>query len=79
MTGMTKPNGMGNGNAHTNTNLPIVFAGGGFRHGGYRVFPQTGLGRAPLCNLFLTMLQRFGVETARFGLSTGTLRGLEHS
>jgi hypothetical protein len=69
--------GMGNANAHTNTNLPIILAGGGFRHGQHRAFPQTGAGRAPLCNLFLSMLQRFGVPCNRFGLSTGTLTGLE--
>jgi len=69
--------GMGNGNAHTNTNLPIILAGGGFRHGEYKAFPQSGLGRAPLSNLFLTMLQRFGVATNKFALSSGTLRGLE--
>ncbi|MBI4909159.1 MAG: DUF1552 domain-containing protein [Acidobacteria bacterium] len=69
--------GMGNANAHTNDNLPVVFAGGGFRHGQHRAFPKSGLGRAPLCNLYLSMLQRFGVETQRFGISTGTLRGLE--
>jgi hypothetical protein len=69
--------GMGNGNSHTNTNLPIIFAGGGFKHGGYKVFPTTGLSRAPLSNLFLSMLHRFGVETQKFALSTGTLRDLE--
>jgi hypothetical protein len=31
----------------------------------------------PLCNLYLSMLQRFGVETDRFSMSTGTLTGLE--
>ena len=69
--------GMGNANAHTNNNLPVILAGGGYRHGEHRAFPATGLGRAPLSNLYLSMLQRFGVETPRFGLSTGTLRGLE--
>ncbi len=69
--------GMGNGNAHTNTNLPIILAGGGFRHGEYKTYPATGLGRAPLCNLFVSMLQRFGLETARFGTGSSTLRGLE--
>ncbi|MSU51288.1 MAG: DUF1552 domain-containing protein, partial [Opitutus sp.] len=69
--------GMGNANAHTNTNLPIILAGGGYRHGEHRAFPEKGPGRVPLCNLYLSMLQRFGVETDRFGLSTGTLRGLE--
>jgi hypothetical protein len=68
--------GMGNANAHTNNNLPIVFAGGGYQHGEHRMYPEKGLGRVPLCNLYLSMLQRFGVEVNRFGLSTGTMRDL---
>lgn len=71
--------GMGNANAHTNNNLPMIFAGGGYKHGEHRLFPEKGLGRVPLCNLYLTMLQRFGVETNRFGLSTGTMRDLERA
>jgi hypothetical protein len=69
--------GMGNASAHTNTNLPIVLAGGGFKHGECKVYPLSGRGRTELCNLYLSMLQRFGVETDRFGLSTGTLTGLD--
>lgn len=68
--------GMGNGNAHTNLNLPVVLAGGGFKHGTYQVFPSSGLNRQPLSNLFVTMLQRFGIEQQKFALSTGTLRGI---
>ncbi len=71
--------GMGNANAHTNFNLPMIFAGGGYKHGEHRAYPAKGAGRVPLCNLYLSMLQRFGVETSRFGLSTGTLRGLERA
>jgi hypothetical protein len=29
-----------------------------------------------LCNLYLSMLQRFGAEVDTFGTSTGTLTGL---
>lgn len=65
--------GMGNANAHTNTNLPIILAGGGFAHGEHKAYPQSGLGRQPLCNLYVSLLQRFGVEQDRFGTSTGTL------
>jgi hypothetical protein len=68
--------GMGNGNAHTNLNLPVILAGGGFRHGYYHAFPTSGPGRQPLSNLFLSVLQRFGIEQQKFGLSTGTLRGI---
>lgn len=69
--------GMGNGNSHTNTNLPIVLAGGGFRHGEHKRYPKDSRKRVPLCNLYVSMLQRFGVETDRFSTGTGTLSGLE--
>jgi hypothetical protein len=65
--------GMGNGNSHRNDNLPILIAGGGFKHRGHVVLPSEPRRRVPLCNLYLTMLQRFGVETERFNVSTGTL------
>lgn len=68
--------GMGNANAHTNSNLPIILAGGGFRHGDHKAYPAKGPGRQMLCNLYLSMLQHFGVEVEAFGTSTGTLTGL---
>ncbi len=69
--------GMGNANSHTNNDLPIVLAGGGFKHGEHKQYPKEKSKRVPLCNLYASMLQQFGVETDRFGNSTGTLRGLE--
>ena len=33
----------------------------------------------PLCNLYVSMLQRLGLEVDKFGSSTGTLTGLEAS
>ena len=68
--------GMGNANSHTNSNLPLVLAGGGFKHGEHKAYPEKGLGRQPLCNLFVSMLQRFGVDVAKFGTSSSTLTGL---
>jgi Protein of unknown function (DUF1552) len=68
--------GMGNANSHRNSNLPIILAGGGFKHGEYKAFPDKGLGKIPLCNLYLSMLHRFGVETNSFGASSGTFPGL---
>ncbi len=68
--------GMGDANSHTNSNLPIVLAGGGFRHGRLLSFDKKAPGRPPLTNLFVSMLQNFGVESDRFASSTGTLRGL---
>jgi len=69
--------GMGNANSHTNYDLPIILAGGGFRHGEHKVYPKESHKRVPLCNLFVSMLQQFGVETDSFGTSTGRLTGLE--
>jgi len=66
---------MGDANTHDNTNLPILLAGGGFRHGQHLVFDADN--NTPLSNLFVSMLQRFGVETDSFGTSTGSLAGLE--
>ena len=62
---------LGNANAHTPVDLPIVVAGGGFSHGKHIV--HEGEENGPLCNLFVTMLQNMGVETGSFGQSTGTL------
>ncbi len=69
--------GMGNANSHTNSDLPIVLAGGGFAHGQLLELPEQKNRRIPLSNLFVSMLQQFGVETDSFGKSTGTLTGLE--
>ncbi|MBI1353583.1 MAG: DUF1552 domain-containing protein [Acidobacteria bacterium] len=63
--------GMGNGSSHSNKDLPILLAGGGFRHGEHKVYSEQR--RAPLCNLYTTMLQRFGVETDKFNKASGTL------
>ncbi len=71
--------GMGNANSHTNNDLPIILLGGGFKHGEHKQYPKESRQRIPLCNLYLSMLQRFGVETDSFSTSTGTLSGLELS
>jgi hypothetical protein len=66
---------MGNANAHDNHNLPVLLAGGGYKHGQHLAFDQKQ--NYPLPNLFVTMLQRLGIETDHFASSTGTMRGLE--
>ncbi len=55
---------MGDSNTHDNTNLPILLA---FKHDH----------NAPLCNLFVSLLQRLGIESDTFASSTGTNTGLE--
>ncbi len=62
---------LGNASAHTCDNLPILLAGGGFRHAGHVAFNRKD--NTPLSNLFVRMLQQMGIEMDRFGSSTGTL------
>jgi hypothetical protein len=66
---------LGDANAHSTTNMPTIFAGGGFRHGQHLEFDSKQ--NYPLPNLFVSMLQRMGIEEGRFASSTGTMRGLE--
>ena len=49
---------------------------GGFKHGNYTNYKK-GKSSTPLNNLFLSMLQNFGMEIDSFNTSTGTLSGLE--
>jgi hypothetical protein len=66
---------LGDASTHGVKNMPVVLAGGGFRHGQHLAFDP--VKPPPLCNLYVSMLQRLGVEADRFGSSTGTLTGLE--
>lgn len=66
---------MGNASSHNCKNLPIVLAGGGFKHGQHIAFDQEN--NTPLCRLYVSMLQRMGIETDQFATGKGTLPGLE--
>ncbi len=68
--------GLGNASSHSNRELPLLLAGGGFQHGQHKAYPADSGVKTPACNLYLSMLQRFGVESDRFGTSTGTLAEL---
>jgi hypothetical protein len=60
---------------HSVKNMPVLLAGGGFKHGQHLAFDQEN--NLPLSNLFVSMLQRMDIEADSFGSSTGTLAGLE--
>src|SRR5262249_46893410 len=62
--------GLGNGNTHVPTNLPIVLAGGGggqIKGGRHLRFAED----TPLSNLHRTLLGKMGVPVERFGDSDG--------
>jgi hypothetical protein len=66
---------LGNADTHVTDNLPTLFAGGGFRHGKHLAFDRER--NYPLPNLFVSVLQRLGIDEDRFATSTGTMRGLD--
>jgi hypothetical protein len=66
---------LGDANAHSTNNLPVLLAGGGFRHGQHLAFDAQQ--NYPLPNLFVSMLQRMEIEASNFASSTGTMQGLE--
>jgi hypothetical protein len=66
---------LGDASSHSNKNLPILVAGGGFKHGQHLAFDSQN--PPPLCNLYVSMLQRLGIEADKFNTGSGTLTGLE--
>ncbi|QDT15014.1 DUF1552 domain-containing protein [Alienimonas californiensis] len=66
---------LGDANKHTTTNLPLMLAGGRFRHEPILRFDRQN--NEPLANLFVSVLQQMGFETDRFATGTRTLPGLE--
>lgn len=65
---------LGNASNHSNKNMPVLFAGGGFKHGQHLAFDQNR--NYPLPNLFVSVMQKLGLETDKFMTSTGTMTGL---
>jgi hypothetical protein len=69
--------GLGDAARHSNRDLPIILAGGGFKHGQHLDCKRPNGTQTPLNNLFTTMLQNFGVETDRFNNATGNMNQLK--
>jgi hypothetical protein len=66
---------LGNASSHDNKNMPVLFAGGGFKHGQHLAFDQKN--NYPLPNLYVSALQRLGLEEEKFATSTSTMTGLD--
>ncbi|HRX77428.1 MAG: DUF1552 domain-containing protein [Planctomycetaceae bacterium] len=69
---------LGNASSHDWHNVPVLLAGGGYKHAGH--IARDTQNNTPLANLFVSLAQRMGVETDRFGSSTAeSITGLELS
>jgi hypothetical protein len=53
----------------------VILAGGGFKHGQHLAFDTQR--NYPLPNLYVSMLQRMGIEASKFASASGTMRGLD--
>ena len=71
--------GMSDGSKHSNKDLPVLLAGGGFKHQGHVICPADKHKRVPLSNLWLSSLQWFGIERESFGKSSGTFSQMDFS
>ena len=74
-TSVLMTSNLGNASSHDNRNMPVVLAGGGFKHGQHLAFDKDN--NYPLPNLFLSILRRHGLQNEKFATSTGTMTGLE--
>lgn len=64
--------GLGNGSSHSTHFLPVMVLGGGFKHGQHIALkPGT-----PLCDLYVTMMQKLGIEADQFGSSRSNLNAV---
>jgi hypothetical protein len=61
---------LGNASAHSTANIPLILAGGGYRHGRHVAIDGK---KHVFSNLFVALAQRMGVEADAFGFSTGSL------
>ncbi|MES2598696.1 MAG: DUF1552 domain-containing protein [Verrucomicrobiota bacterium] len=61
---------LGNASAHSTANIPMLFAGGGYKHGRHIAVDKE---KHVFSNLFVSLAQRMGVEADKFGFSTGVL------
>ena len=64
----------GDSSSHTCNNLPMIVAGGGYKHQTHIVLEKP----TPLCNLYLELLHKHNIDAAKFGSSQkdmGLLKG----
>lgn len=68
--------GMGDASRHSNANLPTLVAGGGFSHGQHLAIDATKPDAPLLGDLYLTLMERLGIEQGSFSNASRNLNGL---
>ncbi len=72
-TAVVLGSGMGDSNTHDNSNLPTAVIGGGFRHGRHHRIDRAAANPRLLGDLYLTLMQHFGIETEQFANAKSNL------
>jgi hypothetical protein len=67
--------GLGNGSSHSTKDLPVLVAGGGFKHGKHHAYNRE-KNDVPFCNLYMSIFKQLGIKDKQFGDSDGVLEGL---
>ena len=65
--------GMGNANKHSNDNLPILVAGGGFNHGQHVAIDREDANSPLLGDLYISLMQRMGLEVDSFANASNNM------
>ena len=68
--------GMGDASRHSNADLPTLVAGGGFNHGSHIAIDASKPDAPLLGDLYITLMQRLGVETNEFSNANRNLNHL---
>jgi hypothetical protein len=68
--------GMGDASRHSNQNLPMLVAGGGFKHGRHLAIDRNASGAPLLGDLYVTLMQRLGMESNAFSNASHNLNHL---
>ena len=68
--------GMGDASRHSNRDLPTLLAGGGFRHQGHLAFDPKASDSVLLGDLYITVMQRLGMEAGTFSNATRNMNGI---
>lgn len=63
----------GDSSNHTCNNLPMIVAGGGYKHENHKVMQEP----TPLCNLYLELLHKHNVDVGNFGSSEKSMNLLK--
>lgn len=68
--------GMGDASRHSNRNLPTLVAGGGFKHRGHLAIDQKKKDAPLLGDLYITLMQRLGMEAGEFSNASRNMNQL---